>query len=525
MKNAHLILASLLVAAYPGARAAQADTPQEPVFLVNHYEVSGNTLLQPEALDAALAPFRGEGRRFADVEAARQALQGVYVSRGYSTVSVSLPEQEISGGRVLLVVQESRLGEVKLLGALHHDTANLRASLPGLVEGQVPNTVRVAESLRLANENPAKQTQMVFRSGKQDGTTDALIRVEDAPPQKVFISLDDTGNAQTGKARLGVGWQHANLLNRDQVFTAHYVTSPTQPDDVALFGLGYHIPLYASADAIDLHAGYSNVDSGTVSDVFKVSGKGTLFGARYTLNLRKRSPVEHRLAFAFDYRAFENNVDHLGTPVGNDVTVHPISLGYLGKWEGRNAQAGFQVNFNQNLPGGSHGRSADFALARTGAKAGYRLLRLGSNLRYRLGSDWQLGASLDGQYTWEPLISGEQFGLGGRASVRGFSDRVVNGDSGWRAGVELSGPDIGARLGLDGAHLRLLGFLEGGEVFLHEPQAGDMPRAGIASVGLGMNFAWGPAFNARLDYGHVIDGDGTKNPGSGRFHLGLSWVF
>jgi len=93
------------------------------------------------------------------------------------------------------------------------------------------------------------------------------------------------------------------------VLTLHYVTSPTQLDDVTLLGLGYRIPLYGSADVIDLHAGYSNVDSGTVSEVFKVSGKGTLFGARYTLNLNKRSPIEHRLGFAFDYRAFENTVD------------------------------------------------------------------------------------------------------------------------------------------------------------------------------------------------------------------------
>jgi len=153
------------------------------------------------------------------------------------------------------------------------------------------------------------------------------------------------------------------------------------------------------------------------------------------------------------------------------------------------------------------------------------VFRLGASLRHRLAGDWQLGTSLDGQYTWEPLISGEQFGLGGRASVRGFSDRVVNGDSGWRAGVELSGPDIGPRLGIDGAHLRLLGFLEGGEVFLRKPQAGDVPRAGIASVGLGLNFAWNSTFSARLDYGHVIDGDGEKGPGAGRLHLGLSWVF
>jgi hypothetical protein len=47
VKNACLILASLLMAAHPPGYAAANETPGEPVFHVSRYEVSGNSLLSP----------------------------------------------------------------------------------------------------------------------------------------------------------------------------------------------------------------------------------------------------------------------------------------------------------------------------------------------------------------------------------------------------------------------------------------------------------------------------------------------
>jgi hemolysin activation/secretion protein len=520
----------LAIAGLAAQTSLAAGVPEEPRFDITRYEVNGNSVLDAAALSATLAPHVGSGRRFADVEAARQSLLAAYAKAGYGTVRVALPEQEITQGVVRLEVQENRVGVVTLLGAQHHDAANLRASVPDLREGAVPNTVRVAEDLRLANDNPSKQTQVMFKNGSQPGQVDALVRVEDVKPTKTFLTLDNSGNDATGEARLGVGWQHANLFNSDQVLTLQYVTSPSQPADVAIYGLGWHLPLYQRGDAIDVHAGYSNVDSGTVADLFQVSGKGVLAGAVYTVNFTKHSAVEQRLLLGLDYRAFRDAVvDGLGNQLGYDVTVHPLSLALAGQWQSNNAHAAWQAGVSHNIPGGSHGGDAAFATARVGAVADYSILRLGGSYARTFAGDWQASFAADAQYSDKPLIPGEQFGLGGQASVRGFGERAVFGDRGWRAGIEVNGPDLGPGLVLAGSRLRLAGFLEGGSARRLQAQAGEPEQIGIASVGVGLRFAWRHSadsnLSARIDYGYVLDGGADQRPGDGRLHVALNWTF
>src|SRR5262245_30354433 len=51
-----------------------ADSDEAP-FTIQDFFVEGNTLLPPDQVEAILAPFRGKGRRFSDIEAARAALE------------------------------------------------------------------------------------------------------------------------------------------------------------------------------------------------------------------------------------------------------------------------------------------------------------------------------------------------------------------------------------------------------------------------------------------------------------------
>jgi hemolysin activation/secretion protein len=514
----------LALSLFQTAQAQQA-APSEPEFPIRSFDVAGNTLLSPTLIDQQLAGFVGEKRRFSDIEAARRGLEARYLQAGYSTVQVVLPEQEISSGVIRLVVREMKLGSITLLSADHHDLDNVKASLPGLVEGQVPNTVAVAESLRLANDNPSKQTQLLFKPDPANNRVDATLRLEDEKPWKGFVSLDNTGNNDTGNTRLSVGYQHANLFNRDHVLTLQYITSVEKPQNVSIYGLGYRWPLYDRADAIDVYAGYSDVNSGTVAGLFNVSGKGTIVGARYTHPFIRTSDIEHKLAAGLDYRAYENNIDQSGTALGSDVTVHPFSLTWSSLWKNDSTQLNGYATWLHNLPGGSKSRDADFAAARSGANASYQLLRLGGNASRQFAGDWQWRLALDAQYTQEPLVPGEQFGLGGQDSVRGFDERAISGDRGWRTGLEIFTPELGSTTGIDGARLRFSVFVEGGQVQRLQALPGETSLEGVTSVGFGMRFGIAKSLSIRLDYGHVINGGGGQNKGADRLHGSVAYVF
>ena len=74
--------------------AAQGAAPQRLVD-VNEYFVRGNTVLDARAIEEAVYPFLGPQKALSDIEGARDALQKAYQARGYQSVFVELPEQEL----------------------------------------------------------------------------------------------------------------------------------------------------------------------------------------------------------------------------------------------------------------------------------------------------------------------------------------------------------------------------------------------------------------------------------------------
>jgi hemolysin activation/secretion protein len=61
-------------------------------------------------IEEAVYPCLGPGRTVHDVENARSALEKAYQAKGYQTVAVQVPPQQVAGGVVVLQVVESNAG-------------------------------------------------------------------------------------------------------------------------------------------------------------------------------------------------------------------------------------------------------------------------------------------------------------------------------------------------------------------------------------------------------------------------------
>lgn len=506
--------------------AAQAGGPR---FDITAYAVEGNALLPPARVQSVLRPFTGPDRDFSTVQEAQAALQKAFADAGFPTVVVSVPEQEIQDGRIRLQVEALELGKVRVQGNRYFDETNVRRSLPDLRPGDPPNLDRLARNLRTANENPAKQTKVALREGEAPGTVDAIALVEDERPLRVALTLDSTGTPSTGEVRAGIAGQYANLFNRDHVVSAQYVTSAEEPEDVRIFGAGYHLPLYRAGDSIDLAYIYSDVDSGlvgTAAGPYAISGSGRAYLGRYTLNFPRRLKLDHKLVFGADWRAYQNDVRFAGDGPNQvpDITVHPLSVGYGARFQGQNQEVSALLGVLHNIPGGDKGDSATFEATRTGADADYTTLRL--NLQYvrALPRDFQLSLAANGQYTDDLLIPGEQFGIGGMDSVRGFYEREIANDKGYAASVSLLSPDLGTALGLP-LRMRLLAFADYGEVWRNDPLPDEIAEEDIAGAGLGVRAAYKQTLSLRLDYAWVLNGGGEQSRGDQRLHGILSLFF
>src|SRR6185436_17208635 len=106
--------------------------------------------------------------------------------------------------------------------------------------------------------------------------------------------------------------------------------------------------------------------------------------------------------------------------------------------------------------------------------------------------EWQVRGAVNYQYTTDALVSGEQFGIGGPESVRGYLVRELSGDRGWQGQFELYTPDVAARVKLSDAYrMRFLAFYDYGQVRDNDPPRNPLQtQDSIYSVGLGMRMSY-----------------------------------
>lgn len=494
---------------------AQASWAQTSKFTIQSFEVRGNTLLAPEALRATVAPFIGEGRDMVDIGKAAEAVRSAYAAAGYPVVQVFPPEQKASGGVIVLRVIEGKLAKISVAGNSAYDEANIRASLPPLKEGVSPNAGQVIAAIVLANENPAKQVAVNFQAGVAAGDVDARIDVTEDRIEKYTVSLDNSGAQAAGFNRVSLGYQNANIGNRDHMLSLAVNTTVENPDSSLSFVAGYRIPFYQYGVSLDLIGSYSNTRTNTTSTggTLNFTGRGTYVGARLNQALPSIGELRHKVVYGIDYKDFANECVLGGNPqaICGTVTAQPISASYVAQIATPAYQVGGTLGYSTNLPGGMHGSDPHYDSARSGAPRAWDVWRASGFFALPLPQDWQFRVSGNLQNSEKVLIPGEQFGLGGASSIRGYADRAVAADSGYNANIEVYTPDFGKFLG-DNIKSRGLLFLDHGSV-RNNGTSGPQPVT-LESIGMGLRLNYGKNLAVKADLGFSQTPQAFQTPGT-----------
>lgn len=496
---------------------------QEARFTISGYQVEGSTLLPQAEVQQILSGYTGPGRSLDDINAATDALRQAYEKAGYPVVRIYPPEQSATGGNIVLKVIEGKVETITVKGNQAYSEANIRASLPSVRAGEPPRAPRIVAEIAMANENPAKQVAVNFQAGEQPGSIDATINVVEDRPQKFTASLDNGGSKSTGVNRFTLGYQNANLFNRDHMVTAQIGTSPDYPSKSLNISAGYRVPFYGHGLSLDLIAAYSDTDSGTTlvpGGTMAFTGKGTIFGARLNHPMASIGEYRHKLVYGYDYKDFDNRCKQgaVNIPAAQcgTITSQPLSVTYVAQHATPGLQLGGSAMFAVNVPGGAHGEANDYNTAVTHQRANWNLWRFTAFAAVPLAADWQFRANAAAQTTEHKLISGEQFGVGGASSVRGYTERAIAGDEGISGNLELYTPELAGLLSLPaGAGLRGLVFYDAGRIYHNSPAAGQRQQS-ISSAGLGLRFNWQRDLSAKLDVGIAQDRLRSQTAGVGR---------
>lgn len=476
------------------AWSACAQTADAPLIEIRRFTVEGENPLSEQETQAILAPHLGRHTSLSTIEAAAIALETVLRERGYSFHRVILPAQRPTEGEVKLQVLQFSLAEVAVTGNRHFSSDNILRSLPGLEPGRPPDLRQLSRQLSLANEHPSKRMTVNIKESQKPNHLDAEVRVTDVPSMQSFLAftggtrdVDNTINHNTGYTRLTLGHQQSNLFDLDHALTLTVTTSPDHVSDVMQLGAFYWLPLYGYNTSLSAFWSRSDVDTGTVGvggQSFSVSGRGEFWGLRATYALPKFGQVSQHASLGFEDRFFKSDIGFQGAPALNpNVGSRPLSLRYLARAEDIDWGIGGYLEYLVNLDGGRANDDTSYNNARAGARRGWDAWRYGLDANRALGGGWNFVGRLRGQYTNDPLIPGEQFGVGGVSTVRGLRERETTGDRGHVLNLEIHAPALSWGISP-------FVFYDAGERRHVTPIAGIPTSDSVASVGVGARWSW-----------------------------------
>ena len=486
---------------------------------VQEYSVQGFNPLSDRKTQSILKPYKGESLSIDAILDAASALEEKIHKEGYSLISVVVPEQPVSSKVITLETEGFTIENLVIEGNVHFSTENIQRTAKGLTVGEHPNIKRLQRAMSVANIHPAKRTSVSFLSQDNTGqSVDVKLTASDKSPHQFFTWLNDTGSESSGEYRLGIGYQHSNLFDKDHTATLTWTTSPDQVEDVRQIGLNYRIPVYSTGGFVDLLAFDSDIDTGLVAEVFNVSGRGETYRAGYTQLFSKRGNYSHQASFAVEDKLFDNEVTFEQEQLVPDVRSRPLVLSYQGKWDNAGKSVTNRLSYYSNLSGGSFNEDADYAASRFGAEQDWDLWRYSGSAQLPVKSTRLVGVAR-AQFTDEPLITGEQWGVGGQTSVRGFEERELLGDAGYFLSLQLWSPSW--------KNFDFLGFYDYGYVDRELPLPGEIDTESISSVGLGFRWKSTDAhWSIKVDFAHVLDGidpvvDGSTDDGDNRIHFNI----
>lgn len=518
-------LAALLAAASP--RAAE----QEERFDVWEYRVLGNSVLPAAQIEAALYPRLGTSRSLADVEETRKALEALYRDHGYGAVFVDVPEQEVADGVVRLKVTEGRLDRVRITGARYFANGQIREAVPSLQRGKVVNLPQLQQQLMDVNRQSAdRQVTPVLRAGREPGAVDVDLKVKDTLPLHASVEVNDRYTANTSHTRASVNLGYDNLFQAYNRLSLQYQTSPEEPDETRVIAATYIAPLAHTGNMLAVYAVDTKSDFATIGSIgaLSVLGTGQIYGLRYIDVLPERPGYFHSVTLGGDFKDFKDSiVQPDGTPDTTPMQYVNWSALYSGNLRTDRTASAFSIGANFGIRG--LGNDTDeFAYKRYRAQPNYFYLTADAQHERPLLWGTRVFVRAGGQFTTEPLISNEQFSIGGAQSVRGYLESEELGDIGAIGSLELRSPQLTRWLPDLLQQLYLFTFYDAGVVGILDPLvfAGEkVSRIHLSSWGAGLRLTGFGGLEAGLEWGYPLQSTDNVERGDSRIHFQVRYGF
>ena len=484
--------------------------------------------LPPHLADDLQSEFIGKPLSMALLNRILKKITKAYQATDFPLVDAYLPEQDITSGQVQVLVREALLGEVRVEGAKHSDP-DYMAGQVRIKPGDRIDTALIARDVEWLNENPIRRVNAVYERGKQDGTSDVILKTEDSRPIQVYAGFANSGVITTGENEWSTGFNWFRAFGTEQSISYNFSANESF-DTINTHALVYDIPL-PWRHRLQFIGAYATteVESGEPGSELGIEGLSQQLSAAYLIPLP--SPwknVRNKLTLATDYKSTNSDIFFGGQSFATTTAeVLQFRIGYDVSITDPIGYTSFALSGIYS-PGHLIANNTDeaFGQLRFNAPADYWYGKAQVNRLVQLPKGFSLTLSATGQYSEPRLLSTEQLQAGGFRTVRGFNEGSARGDNGVLSTVELNLPALHFVMhegkGLD--DLTFFGFYDAGYL-TSVGDYSDEPDQTLISAGMGVRYSVTNYLDLRFAYGQNVGDSGILDAPKGRAHFGATVKF
>lgn len=499
-----------------------AENDQQPAdFDLLELRVKGNTLLDAKELGRAVYPFLGPKKTIDTVESARAALEKVYQGKGYQTVAVDIPEQDVKNGIVYLQVVEGKVSRLRVVESRYFSLGKIKAGVPELAEGHVPNFPQMQKELAvLGGQSEDRKIQPVLRAGETPGTLEVDLKVKDKLPFHGKLELNGRNTSSTSRLRLVTSLHYDNLWQAMHSASVMYQVSPEDNQEVDVWAGTYVMPVFNTDAKLAFYTVSSSSNAQIASaGALNVIGIGNVYGLRLVKPLGGLDKYFHSATLGVDYKDFKEDLNLIGADkITTPISYLPFLAQYSGSLRGEESLASFDLGLHFSIRGLGNDQK-EFENKRFLAKSNFMYLTGNARLQQDLPKGMELVSRFSGQVADSPLISNEQFSMGGDESVRGYFETQALADHGVFGSLELYSPHLGKADWDFVNNLKVLAFVDAAKGWIQKPLPGNSSGHFISGGGLGMRFQLWNYLNGMLDIGFPFTSLAPVKSGDPRVHF------
>jgi hemolysin activation/secretion protein len=495
----------------PGQISATSNVPsvvfqaREPMyaqatgrFTLGAVNIDGATVFSKKELTAYFEPLLASDVDASKLSQMADRITERYRQTGYLLSYATVPTQDVQAGMVRLAIVEGRIGNIIVKGAGADQLAVEAIAAPLLAHTPLRAST-LERTIGLVRDFPGLRVidATLARSGSDSALYDLKITVA-RDRARAFTYMDNRGSDETGRLRIFSSASLSSVAIQGDEVRLDLFGMPGRRFRYVYGQLHASVPLGPSGWRLAIAAskGDHQLRSAEPAD-----GDSTNLSAQLSYPVVRSRALTMVTKFSLNDWRSSGDQDQILT-LRDRLRVARIGLEVSNESKTR-LQGEFSLS--RGLGFDKMTKVGDPRASRPDASGRFTKAAVNLQVTRPLSDKVNLKTVLSGQYSDRPLLSAEEFALGGTRIGRAFSFNALTGDRGVGGGAEVSYRLSDSKRGV--SNVELFGFVDGGMVFEAKSAAATDRRRSLASAGMGARFRLlGTAISAEAGVPLAADG-------------------